>query len=235
VLDNLKAAVRRSRWLTLVSDLRAEPEGTTLLQFLDHRAHRLEDVYRGERSWTQLRRDANHTTPEPSDRELERRSLTALGRLTHIDDPERVAFYRELLNQSEPPRVEEFDERQRRLLTMLAWGLASGSSAAASLSTFFAMLWREAAVRAELLELLDDRSRTGATPSGLPPEIPLSLHARYSRQEVIGAPGYASGVKPKVTQAGSCGCRRPKATFSLSTFTRLSVTTRRRPCTGTTR
>ena len=37
ILDNLKAAVRRSRWLTLVSDLRGEPEGTTLLEFLDRR------------------------------------------------------------------------------------------------------------------------------------------------------------------------------------------------------
>ena len=63
VLDNLRAAVRRSRWLTLVSDLRAEPDGTTLLEFLDRRDHRLEDVYRGERNWTQLRRDANHSAP----------------------------------------------------------------------------------------------------------------------------------------------------------------------------
>ncbi len=33
-------------------------------------------------------------------------------------------------------------------------------------------------------------------------EIPLTLHARYSRQEVIAALGFGEGVKPKVTQGG---------------------------------
>jgi superfamily II DNA or RNA helicase/HKD family nuclease len=205
VLDNLRAAVRRSRWLTLVSDLRAEPDGTTLLEFLDRRDHRLEDVYRGERNWTQLRRDANHSAPPPVDRELEQRSLRALGRLTHIEDPERVDFYRELLNRPAPPREAEFDERQRRLLTMLAWGLSSSATRATSLDGFLAEIWREVALRSELvalLDVLDARSRTRAVPSVLPPEIPLTLHARYSRQEVIAALGFGAGAKPKVTQGG---------------------------------
>jgi superfamily II DNA or RNA helicase/HKD family nuclease len=205
VLDNLRAAVRRSRWLTLVSDLRAEEDGISLIDFLASRDHRLEDVYRGERSWTQLRRDANHSTPAATAPELEQRSLRALGRLTHIDDPERVSFYRQLLIRPTPPREEGFDERQRRLLTMLAWGLGSGAAGEGSVSDYFAGLWPEAAIRTELCELLDaldDRSRTRAAPSVLPAEIPLTLHARYSRQEVIAALGYEDGVKPKVTQGG---------------------------------
>lgn len=203
VLENLRAAVRRSRWQTLVSDLRAEPDGTTLLEFLDRRDHRLEDVYRGDRSWTLLRRDANHSTPAPVDAGLEQRCLRSLGRLTHVDDPERVAFYRELLDRSVPPR--EFDGRRSRLLTMLAWGLRSGAVAADSVSQFFVALWKETTVRGELVELLDvldNRSRTRAAPSVLPPEIPLTLHARYSRQEVIAALGFGGGPKPKVTQGG---------------------------------
>ena len=36
--------------------------------------------------------------------ELEASSLKALGRLTHVDDPERVAFYREVPRASAPPR-----------------------------------------------------------------------------------------------------------------------------------
>src|SRR5205823_4906834 len=119
--------------------------------------------------------------------------LRALGRLTHVDDPERVAFYRELVIRPTPPREDDFDERQRRLLTMLAWGLGSGAAGGGSVSDFFADLWQEAAVRTELRELLDvldDRSRTRAALSVLPAEIPLTLHARYSRQEVIAALGY---------------------------------------------
>ena len=139
------------------------------------------------------------------DADLEQRSLRALGRLTHVDDPERISFYRELLSQEEAPREQAFDERHSRLLTMLGWGLGSGATAATSIAGYFADLWKEAAVRAELLELLnvlDARSRTRSKPAVLPPEIPLTLHARYSRQEIIAALGFGDGVKPKVTQGG---------------------------------
>jgi hypothetical protein len=204
VLDNLKAAVRRSRWATLVQDLRTEADEVTLSDFLERHDHRLEDVYRSG-SWTALRRDAGRTTAVASASELEPRTLRALGRLTHLDDPERVAFYLEVLSARHAPREADFDERRRRLLTMLAWGLASGAGGHASLDAFFDSLWREEAVRVEsreLLMLIDERSRTPASPSLMVPEIPLNLHARYSRQEIIAALGYGDGPKPKVTQGG---------------------------------
>ncbi len=204
VLDNLKAAVRRSRWATLVQDLRTEPDEVTLGEFLERHDHRLEDVYRPG-SWTALRRDAGCATAAASDCELEGRTLKALGRLTHLDDPERVAFYLEVLSARGAPRQAAFDERRRRLLTMLAWGLMSGAAGHESLDAFFDSLWREEAIRAELRELLmlvDERSRTPASPSLVAPEIPLNLHARYSRQEIVAALGFAGGPKPKVTQGG---------------------------------
>src|SRR5205814_9475747 len=74
-----------------------------------------------------------------------------------------------------------------------------------SLSDYFATLWHETAVRhelAELLDTLDARSRTRGAPSVLSPEVPLTLHARYSRQEVVAALGFADGGQPKVTQGG---------------------------------
>jgi hypothetical protein len=90
-------------------------------------------------------------------------------------------------------------------MTMLAWGLGSGTAGHEILADFLEALWREDAVRDELLELfdvIDQRSSTRASPSLLPSEIPLALHARYSRQEVIAALGFSEGVKPKVTQGG---------------------------------
>ncbi len=36
----------------------------------------------------------------------------------------------------------------------------------------------------------------------MPREIPLALHTRYTRNEVVAALGYADGVKPKITQGG---------------------------------
>lgn len=206
VLDNLKNAAYRSRWLSLVTDLKTEPDEVKLEEYLLRHDRRLEDVYRGQdRSWTQLRRDAGRSWPDAGDSELEEGALRGLGRLTHVDDPERVTFYRDLLRASKPPDLEALDERHRRLVTMLAWGLGSGTSGRESVPAFLDALWREAAVKGELLELLDvvdERSRTLAVPSPLAAAIPLSVHARYSRQEVIAALGSGSGVKPKVTQGG---------------------------------
>jgi len=124
--------------------------------------------------------------------------------MSHVDDPSASRSTRALLIADAPPLEAKFDERRRRLLTMLGWGLASGAAAQGSLTGYFDSLWRESAVRAELLELLgvlDARSRTRAATSVLPAEIPLTLHARYSRQEIIAALGYADGVKPKVARS----------------------------------
>jgi hypothetical protein len=62
ILDNLKSAVRRSRWSTLVEDLKREQDGIRLVEFLSKHDLRLEDIYKGGRSWTQLKRDARHST-----------------------------------------------------------------------------------------------------------------------------------------------------------------------------
>jgi len=205
ILNNLKAAVRRSRWATLVADLRTEAPGVRLADFLDRHGLRLEDVYRGGHSWTELQRDARHPTASPADSEFERRTLRALGRMTHVDDPERVDVYCQILAAASPPDGDGGDERRRRLLTMLAWDLGSGDGAYASLSEYFSRLWMEEAPRRELSELLgvlDKRSQVRRRLSQLLPEVPLTLHGRYTRAEVIAALGFGEGAKPKVTQGG---------------------------------
>jgi len=205
VLDNLRAAARTSRWAMLVDDLRAAPANCGLAAYLDRAGHRLEDVYRQSRSWTKLRRDAGRNPGEAADPTFEERALKALSRLTHVDDPERVQFYGDALTATTAPRLADVDERHGRLLTMLAWGLSSGQGGFTSVDAFFAALWREPAVIDELVELLevvDGRSATRAGPSVLPAEIPLSLHARYSRAEVVAALGVGTGPKQKVTQGG---------------------------------
>lgn len=204
VIENLKAAVLRSRWKTLVADLKAADGEPELGEFLETYGHRLEDVYRGGHSWTELRRESKRPVLDGADAGFEARTLKALGRMTHVDDPERVGFYRSLFS-TQSPRLAQFDEREQRLLTMLAWGVASRDSGAGSLDDYFAKLWREDAVRAEFLELLDvvdARSRALSAPSSMQPEVPLTIHARYSRQEVVAALGFGEGVKPKITQGG---------------------------------
>ena len=205
ILANLRAAVHRSRWATLVSDLRSESDDISLADFLAKHEHRLEDVYKTSRSWTGLRRDAAQTTPAASDAEFELQTLRAIGRVTHVDDPERIEFYRGVLSEPEPPTVASVDERRRRLLTMLAWDLGAGASPYASLDDYYLALWLEEAPRqelGELLDLLDERSTTRGRPSTLAPEVPLVVHARYTRSDVLAALGLGTGTKPPPSREG---------------------------------
>ena len=204
ILENLKSAVRRSRWWTLVDDLKREPDGIRLTEFLSKHDHRLEDIYK-QRSWTQLKRDARHSTAAATDAEFERQTLRTLSRVTHVDDPERIQLYGSILDEPDPPAPSQLDERRRRLTTMLAWNIGSGNSSFPSLDDFLLGLWPEEGVRTELMELLevlDSASTTRGRPSELAPEVPLSLHAKYTRTDVLAALGIGEGVKPPPSREG---------------------------------
>ena len=71
------------------------------VEFLDRRDHRLEDVYRGGKLDATAPRRRPDDCAAPADPTLEARTLKALGRLTHMDDPERVAFYREQIRREQ--------------------------------------------------------------------------------------------------------------------------------------
>ena len=72
----------------------AQPRPTaSLCTIPERREHRLEDVYR--RSWTQLRRDAGHDRAGGAIAGPRGDGAARSLALTHVDDPERVAFYGE--------------------------------------------------------------------------------------------------------------------------------------------
>lgn len=206
VLDNLRAIARLGRWTTLVDDLRAHPEDGDLAWYLEATGRRVDDVYRQRgKSWTLLRRDAGRETAASRSPELESQVLGSLRRLRHVDDPERVTFYRELLGRSAPPREQEYDERRRRMLRMLSWSVWGANAGHASIDAAFEALWRQDAFRRELDDLLaalDRESTTRALPSLLDPSIPLTLHARYSRTEIVAAVGHGAGATPPSTREG---------------------------------
>ncbi len=209
VLDNLQAVAKLGAWRTLVDDLRGCAEDASLNGFLEATGRTPRELYRApDASWTRLRRDAGRGVPRPrGDEEDERKLLRAVRRSLHVDDPERVAFYGEVLAGAAAPRAAAFDVRQRRMLTMLLWGMWGLTRSFADLDAGLTELWRHPAVVEELRELLavlDARSTTlpAAVSSGMDPAVPLAVHASYAQGEILAAYGLGSVDKPPQVREG---------------------------------
>jgi hypothetical protein len=75
----------------------------------------------------------------------------------------------------------------------------------AELTDGIAQLWANPSVRdelAEVLTVLDDRMTHVTTPLDPAGDVPLRLHARYTRLEILAALGVGGGVKPMTWQTG---------------------------------
>lgn len=205
VLENLQAAERLGQWRTLLQDLRATGKAT-LRGFLETTARVPGDLYRRPgQSWTKLRREAGLPTANAPDPGEEERLLRAAARLLHIDDDERGPFYQEMLSLEHPPAVASLSVRQQRMLLMLHYGLWGVRESFADLEAGLAALWPHAAVRDELCQLfgiLDEGSERLTVPSSLPTEIPLLLHAAYTRDEVLASFDLGSPRKPPQLREG---------------------------------
>ncbi len=192
ILDNIKRALRVTNQ-TLVPELRrivedrGEPD---LATFLDEVGAELHELYKPSiGGWSALRRRAELEMPAegPDEDQLAR----AIGRHLHVDDVERLNLYRSILGQSEPPSVEAFDVRQRRLLTMLhfsLWGV--GKDAPRSLEDSYRRLWQHPALLDDLQQvfaILDEETGYLTRELSDLPEVPLAIHGTYGREEILAA------------------------------------------------
>ena len=206
VLRNIREAVP-ARWSAKVEELvqLARRDGdVTLARFLDEAGIDLEDVYTGGRSWSDLRRDAGLSNGEPGPAEETLRR--ACGRLLHVDDAQRITAYRRFLRLPTPPQPVDLGTRDRRLLRMLVGSVVDKAvTKTSSLASGCDLLWQHAQVRAELLGLLEVlAARLSHVPQALAsrPEVPLVVHARYSRIEILAAFGIGEGAKVAPWQTG---------------------------------
>ena len=209
VLDNLKEAIG-SRFATLVRELQSIGRPVSLLEFITAAAIDLEDVYRSRGwSWTRLQREAgllHHTAGQamhiadapPSNDD---RLLLGTSRLLHIDDPERLAFLRVLLSRDAISSA-GLSTRERRIVEGFVLTLTPDER---DLDTVLRALARSTIARAELLQLLDvleDRAGHQTFPianamrDAAFADVPLALHARYTRDEVLAALGRSTLAKP---------------------------------------
>lgn len=202
VLGNLRAAAGSGMWALLVDDLRGLGD-VSLARFLAETDRSLNDVYRDrDRSWTRLRRDAGLSAP-PGDAN-EGVMLRAMYRLQHLDDPERVAFYRRALAHDGAAMLST-DDRDERLLTMLALGIFGRRHQYGDLDDAVRALMANPAVRQELVELLgvlDAASEAAPRQLEILPDVPLWIHGRYTRDEALAALGDGTFAKPPTSREG---------------------------------
>ena len=187
VLENLKSQIA-NRWNQIVAELRATKDDS-LTDFLDRSGLELSDILRrGSHSWTKLRRDASLPTLAGSD--LEDRLLKRVRAFAHVDDPERAQAYRSLLSESAGP-YEDLSPEEQRLARMLYYSLWSDGGGFESVSEGFEAFRREEATRAEISTVVDISFEAARhVPlelSGPLAHVPLRVHARYQREEILAA------------------------------------------------
>jgi superfamily II DNA or RNA helicase/HKD family nuclease len=206
VLRNIRESVP-DRWPAKAEELREVVRArgdVRLAEFLDEAAMDLEDVYTGTYSWSDLRQAAGLPVAPAGTYEKELRR--ACGRMLHIDDLERIEAYRRLLAAESAPDPSALDQRQQRLLRMLVGSVADQVvTKVTTLADGCRLLWDHPQVRAELLDLLHvlaDRVDHVQFPLTREPAVPLQVHARYSRVEILAGFGVGSGAKVAPWQTG---------------------------------
>ncbi|MFI7487999.1 DUF3427 domain-containing protein [Micromonospora echinaurantiaca] len=180
VLRNLRSALPTSK-PGLVAELRQLGD-VRLAEFLRESGLEVEDVYRSASvgGWTGLRRLAGLETsePGPDDRELGR----AIGRMLHIDDPDRLDLLTQVAAGERPDAG--------RLWDMLHFDLWGPNAPLAERDERLARLRAEPARCAELRQVAEVlRDRIHRVTPRVEGELPLRVHARYSRNEACAAFG----------------------------------------------
>lgn len=207
VLKSIRDAVP-SRWPAKVHELRGITRSVArpgLADYLRETGLELEDVYdSAKHGWSALQAEAGVALAPsgPADKPLH----AALGRLLHLDDHLRIDRYTKLLSASAPPPLDQADVVDQRLLHMLVAQLADGAlERDAGLEAGINLLWQSPRVMAELRELLPclaNRIDHVHSTWAAQPNIPLLLHARYTRLEVLAAMQFKQTARMPAWQSG---------------------------------
>ncbi len=183
-----------------LQQLRVQLGSLDLVTFLDEAGIELDDLYKPSvGGWTALQRQAGVELP-PSG-ENEPKVGKRIGGLLHLDDPERLALLARLSADEVAP--EALDARQRRVATMLLAALLGEKEVLDDLDAAVARMRSFPALRSELSELaalLEDRAPHLPTVLSDLPEVPLQVHASYTRDEIAEAfglkgAGWITGVR----------------------------------------
>jgi superfamily II DNA or RNA helicase len=202
VLDNIRHALPTT-WKQRLQELR-ELGDVALPTYLAETGLEREDIYRGNHTWTELRRSAGISTAPAADGEA--KVGRGIARLLHLDDQERIDAYQELLAAPRPPAIELLNERIRRQFEgLLLTVLNPQRGTYTRLADAAAALWAHGDLRAEvltLLPMLEDQIVHLHSPLGLMHPVPIQVHAAYNQAEILAAFGASTAAQPRFLREG---------------------------------
>jgi superfamily II DNA or RNA helicase/HKD family nuclease len=226
VLASIRGAVP-SRWSAKVEELRSMARGAaavSLPTFLEKSGLELEDIYAGDKSWSDLCQDAGLPVQPAGPHEGSLRR--ACGRLLHIDDQKRIDAYRRLLLTEVAPDLATLSVLDQRILRMIVAPILDKSvPKTTTLGEGCELLWAHPQVRSEILALmdvLDDRVAHLPSPLANHPNVPLVVHGRYTRIEILAAFGIGDGAKVAPWQTGAYWAKEAKADLLAFTLDKTS-------------
>lgn len=159
--------------------------------YLKESGREIKEIYRGNgNSWTGLlRRSGLLTAPAPDGEDALLRRVSAF---LHVDDPARVQAYTALLEDDAPKyaALDELGQAYARMLFFSLWPLGTQVS---GYQEAFDTLQPQHAFRSELRQVLahglDHADHMPLPLTGDHASLPLSVHASYSREEILPALG----------------------------------------------
>ncbi|MGH3026829.1 MAG: helicase-related protein, partial [Gaiellaceae bacterium] len=191
VLRSIKNAIP-TRWPAKVEELRAlkviRDRDVRLGEYLAETGLELDDVYAGNHCWSELREAAGLPIAPAGPHETALRR--GVARMLHIDDHQRTSAYRRWLASTQPPVVDGMTDIETRLARMLTANLADTVLARdMPLQAAVDLVWSHPQPLRELAEALEMTSAPDHLQQPALPDVPLQIHARYTRIEILAAVG----------------------------------------------
>ncbi len=189
VFDNIKKALSNSDKRSLITHFNNVSKPKSLKTFLEKTELRLEDLYSNNYYFTQLKRDAGLISGSQS--EEERLFGKSIMRSIHIDSIERLNWLYKFFSSESFPNLKDLDKNDFKYLQM--WAAVFGDSEDVSNPmNLLRSFWKYEDVKkeyCELISILIDKVSHKTYSWENRYSIPLEIHSRYSRDEILGAIG----------------------------------------------
>ena len=211
ILENIKSQVGVN--VTQLAREVAKYAEPKLADYLHESRRELKELYKSNNSWTRLLR-RTHLLPTDAPEE-EEGLLKRVSAFLHADDPQRVDAYSRMLQDNAPTygTLDPIDQAYARMLFFSLWPLGGGFT---SYTQAFETLRRQTDFRNELQQVLTyNLEHTEHYPiplTGAHSLVPMTVHASYSREEVLPALEQAAvdGSKPGHFREGVRWCESMK-------------------------